>query len=1457
MNRRTSVVAAGAAAILAGTALALPAAGPGQAGGPPPIAQPEIGLPASGVVPFGATDTETWAVGQADGQSPPLVSGHRATAGGWVLLRQAGTGPWHAQQEAQGADGSTLAGFVPLAGDGPAAGRMTAQGNGLLLGTRPGAGDAKEPVVLLRNADQDFRAIAAPEQGDEPAPLHADEALFTATDAVFTAIDEPGGGAGALIAPVGAANSGGRVEDAVLHDNGTRWTREPIDLDADGTATLDVVALDASSADNAWLLARPSTATGRALDLFHRVRDGDGWSWEPRSLGDSRFASRSDEDLGISSITLAGFPAQPLTVAPDGLWVDGVVRGDNGRSDFTFHAGLGDGAEDRSWCDLTTSDGDALCSARLRAQLSTGRGYRSFAFAGGDRIITNPLLPGGAETSARGTYLRLEGDRFRRRPGAGATIGSTPVGGAFSTDAHGWLSGTDDVVEITSTPAPAPLPSWPLSVRRPLTAIAPEPGKPVGATTSGALAVGAGGAVTRYVPGQGWVPEFLLTSSGTRMVPRLRGVAWPEATRAYAVGDGGELWLWRAATGLWERDEAAPEELVANLTGIAFDPQDPQRGYVVGRGGTLLRYDKTWTQESLPPELATQDLFAVGFAGRQAIAVGAGVVLENEGAGWHRDAQAEALLAGVGGRLLAVSGLPDGGAVLAGTRAVLVRDGAGTPWRLVDQPIVGGTPTAVAAVRDSDRVRAIVSVTTESLGQYPQLVAPEPTAPDEPPVLAGPVPLPAEGELLRETADGWVDLQRARFRQTDADGPDQPDPVLAFALDASGSGWAVGGTTGADLNSPARERVQTAVALRLGGDGAVPSGSSSDPIALPPGYARFVVGGHAACLQDCADLANAGLGPDIGLSSALASAGALAQRPSGPRAFLYTGGRTEESGATGSDLEAERYAQLAAQATLPFYPALSAGDSAHDGAARIGDAFASFAAPFGGAGDPPSISSEGLPGVGGHARARTHYAFDSYGPDGLVRVIVIDNSLGSLAASDAQQYPAEPQADWLRATLRDARTQGIPAIVVGSRELNPSLGVNVADDASATAQLLVDEGASAYFYDRPYQSRRSLIPAGGAVQIPEFATGALGYGAPSGGAQDVYQTPGYLLAEVDTRNRDPLSNRAPVSVRLIPVLDQLALDAADGLLLRRSSAALFQGLGRRPQAGRQRSVNGTDRSFGADPYIQLPPALCPQSGCADRIAPEYSFSSSNPDVGTFVAHDPTSASPRDVLLGPGDKPVPDPTSALFCAFNAGTTTVTIRAGGLAYSTQVTVQAGTAQRPCGTVPLSEPTKAAGTPTPAPVPPPAPAPAPAVAPSSAPPPPPPPPPAPPAPAPHPVVHHAPAPAAVAAFAPVPIVTPAALSVPPIIPPPPAPFVGQPTPPGGATVRVHEEKREEEEAYESSQAFSTYHPDDLPTGALLNLGAAILLAAVGGGELRRRRRIRRRDRYAYAYARARARR
>jgi hypothetical protein len=297
-------------------------------------------------------------------------------------------------------------------------------------------------------------------------------------------------------------------------------------------------------------------------------------------------------------------------------------------------------------------------------------------------------------------------------------------------------------------------------------------------------------------------------------------------------------------------------------------------------------------------------------------------------------------------------------------------------------------------------------------------------------------------------------------------------------------------------------------------------------------------------------------------------------------------------------------------------------------------------------------------------------------------------------------------------------------------------------------------------------------------------------------------------------------------------------------LLQRSKSALFAALARRPRAGTRSVRTGLARE--TDPYVPIP-ANCVGATCSTAILPEYEFVSSNKQVGDFVEPNLAVANdPRAVLLGPGEEPIRDSKSGLFCALNKGETTVTIRTGGLAYSLPVTVQAGSVRRPCGTTKLNEPPST----TAAPVPPPTPAaqPSPAGA------------------APTSIVSLPPLPAP-------PVTTPAAVVKPPPPPqlpafvplpsvaapvfaavPPPVPTPARPTPPSGTSavtqpIEAAEKEEEEEEATESvsNQAVayrSTEYESPLPY-----LLGVVTLAAFAGAAIRRPRRGRREVRVAPA--------
>jgi hypothetical protein len=1444
--------------------LTVVAPGSGRSAVGPAGPLPLLGVADSATVLMGAAPAgepgEAWAfrrlplsVGSVSVGSRLLdIAGSGPTEPQLAFLRHTDSSGWQVFELPLDESGHAYRGPIPN----PLSARITREGGGVLVGRdlqRPAGAQA---VVLYHEAGGSWRALDAPPvgapptgvlrpaEGEAPAESLANEG---GSGAVAVAAFDEGDHTGLLFGPKGRT-----VTDGIVHYDGTQWRREPIAIPPGSESELHVLAIDATGLDNAWALAEPAAGLGRSVLLLQRTSTPEGPLWVERPLNGTPFAASEAPAQGISGVAPIGGAAQPLTVTSDGLWIDLTATIEGVAGDVTLFYDSGSGAVSGSWCDAS------VCDAGLGAKLSRQGGYRSFAWPGagfGTRAITNPLQPGGGEESNRGTYLRFADGEFVRMPGGGASFRPS---GAFANADRGWLEGP---IEISTATAPAPPRPWPLSLRAPLTDVTAAPGASPGSLDSAALAVGADGSVARYRPGQGWQREFLLSSSGSVNKATLRGVAWPERRTAYAVGDLGAMWQWNAADGLWVQDPGVPIGFEGNLLDIAFEPGNPDRGYAVGKNGVLLGLGKGWDPMPPPPGFESANLTSIAFAGRQAIVAAGGDLLVNDGGGWRVDASAHSLLEGVRAgnpQLFAVAGLPDGGAVAAGRDIVIERDGPGAAWRFSSQPLLGSTAIAAAALREGGSVRAVVSV-------LPQLTYPpaddlpeqDPTLP--PPILP-PFALAGDGYLLRETASGWRDEQRTAFASSSDDRPLKSDPVLSLALDPSGSGWAVGGWSG-DVDSTGRgtsarnstgrairARVRTATVFRYGaGADSAPPAAGASAVPLPAGSIRLAVAGNAECDAACADLAPHSIGPDRTLVAALGAVGAMRGRAAGPRALLYTGNRVR----TGLDAaDGARFAQLLASAPgLPVFPALGSSDASDGlGAGVFRAAFAAFPAPLGSGPPPPGISTAGIPGAAPAAgAARTHYAFDSSGPGGTVRVVVIDNSLGSLAASDPHQNPAEAQLPWLEAVLADARAEGIPVVAMGNRSLNTSFTpkLNVASDGDQVAQALVAGGASVYLFDRPEENRAMRIPAGATATIPSYGVGTLGYRSQISGAvgqqtaDALFGDSGVLLLELGPPA--PGSNLAGVRVRLIPVIEDLSLEATDGTLLRRSRPALFRGLGRRPRGGdrwgQAAAGSGNPDPSGSDPYTTFPPEQCLVAGCSARIAPEYSFVSSDPDIADFVRQDPASTNLRKPFLDANDKVVTDNGSGLLCPFNAGTTTVTVTAGGFSYSEQVTVQGGSVQRPCGTRPLRpDRFKRANAVAPPPAPPPPPGSPPGSPPVDFSPPPPPPvaPPPPPPPGPTPPAPPTPPPPFLAASAPPLAVVPA------IVPPPPPPIV-RPLPPGGAPARTYqvEEKREEEAATEESQAFSRYEGGAERGGDGFAvppyLLAFVLLAALAGASVR----------------------
>ena len=650
----------------------------------------------------------------------------------------------------------------------------------------------------------------------------------------------------------------------------------------------------------------------------------------------------------------------------------------------------------------------------------------------------------------------------------------------------------------------------------------------------------------------------------------------------------------------------------------------------------------------------------------------------NDGSGWHEDEGADALL-GSDAVPWAVAALPDGGAAFTaksatGGATIYERDSAGAPWQAVPYP--GGlTPGYLTLFREGGALRAI-GTSSEPATFTAEEESPPP--PGFPPIRVDPYPLPNDLNrgVLRQTASGWNDEEHELNDAREPPGgysvwdtPKIPDPVNALLVDPTGTqGWAVGGVVDnkhALLDTSDIYRYPSTAGSAL--DAHVPEGTRS-------GYAAIAIGGGAACAAPCASRADTGVGPVVSLAHAIAEAGELVAprgRAESVGAFVYTGPGVTTGQTAGPQLfpvpwkeEESYYATRAAGGRPPVCVAPSPSDREGHGEGSAGAFEAAFGT-SGGCGGVPSGSS---------------YAFEKQG----LRVVVLDTSL----VHAGQRVLAPEELTFLRAQLAEAAGH---AIVVG----NADLPQEYAEGRPAARELVaaIESGkAAAYFFDSPEQNVKETL-TGAASSTEAFGSGTLGYvnvlGEEKGGG--FIGQSGFLLAEISNSERDKYGRYAR-TVRLVPDVEELALEAQQGTLLRRSQVASFAGLARRPRAG-NRSRN-TVTEFEVAPYVQIP-ANCVGAGCERGIAPEYRFTSSDPHYGQFVRRNFSSAEPNAVLHDSHGKPISQEAEGgkdgLFCAYNATPRgkpiEVTLETGNLRYSVPVTIQAGSVRQPCGTTALA--------------------------------------------------------------------------------------------------------------------------------------------------------------------------
>jgi hypothetical protein len=1417
-----------ASTVVAGVAISNPVA----ATNPDSFTITDYVVPATGVSLLGtiagSPDGETWAYGYTTAP-PAIVDGaplpYTVPAGNeeFVLLRYT-DGIWQIADVLRNADGSPYqlpSGLIPGLSV-SASGQMAPSGEAWLVLVRS---SPSGPVAAMFHRAPGGAFLLDPAATSTLGPALSGTQTIVSPPALRLGVDPSSGTIYGLlvnphqqprfvlVTPPGGGVAG--VTTALQYGSlaGGVWSLLsaplPTEYQAFSGDTVSLAAASETGSATGWAVISVSSslAAAPARPLVLASFSPAGWTF----VG----------GVGLDALDLTGnFAAgKPLSVTPRaitvdsfGVWMDASV----GIEGSPYNASkaviaLYDPAAGHvvsSWCTSGVLSSSVGCGQPLDANHPAAVPTAEFETASGPIAVAQGV--GFVDIYAYGVWTSVAAAGF------GQAASQTSL---FTGPGVGWLAGTYALGLMTPQPPTAPLAPWPQANENTLTSVA-VPSGGAGIATSGALAVGLGGTALHYDAVAGWLVDAV--PIGARSA-NLLGVAFNGPLDAVAVGSFGTILDWSGTS--WFEDPQSRSLTQSQLNAVAFGADG--QGWAVGTFGTILHYDGTaWSVEQLDAADSGANITSVTVAGSQVFAVAAGnLIVRGANGTWQRIDPGRLPVALPDGVLTLVSGLPDGGVVAAGKSIVIVCPSTGASFQYSSQPI-DGIAVALAAFRDpaTGEVRAFVSVAppvTDAFGNPTGNVGGFPAG---------------DGELLVDAGTGWQDLSLAQYPAAALapEGVPQPNPVLAVATAADGSAaWAVGGyagtrtASGVGFDLPVQSRpagIQTASIWRydVGGSASAPTLSQAQvTIAAQPGAVSFAFFSGMQCNVLCASVQ--GAQPDSNLAGAVAEIAAFAAQPGGP-AFAMLGGNAVgpsdlgayENGNGATDL-ANLHNYLSGLGGVPLYAAygpLDAVPTSANPAQPWGDAFAQSPAPFGLGGVPAGISPVGYGGANGSVHH--YYAFDVTQNGGTLRVIVLDNSAGSLDGT----IPG--QAAWLDQQLASAQAASLPVVVICALPLD-SFELGSASDGDVVAAKLAAAGVLAVLTTSPTQSDSaalvpySLVPTG--FQIPEYEGAALGY--------QQAQNDGVLWYEVsvDTVGRT-------VSVKGIPVVQSLALEPLAGLTVARSSTLSFRAIARRP--------DGTVPTYYT--YASIPAPSC--SGC---VVPSYTFKSSIPGIGTFVV--PSGPGSLFPLLDASGHPIPSSSSGLFCAYNAGTTTVSVTSGLLTSSLKVTVLPGDIGRPCGTVAYAPdeihktvggaisyaPGGSVAPPAPAPlassapaplpvVPPPPPAPAP-VAPLASPPP---PPPAPPPPA-------APLPVIPAPVSPAPLVPAALLAS--VVLVPPIPPAATPIPPGGATA-TSAAKREERQRKHARQSAFTTRPAGTSGfewffGAVAAVGVlAALLAAEGLG-------------------------
>ena len=715
--------------------------------------RPTPRVPASEVTMIGATPEEpgapgaeeTWGVGrEGAGSSSTTVLVRYYVHSGSVEAQE---GTWTL--------GPALPGELPKAfslAASPLAGQMTPRASACCSARRKGrqttTGRARAQARRRLRSDR-----AVPVEGEAQAAAHKGEApVRQGTRAAARAAGRSRRGSGGA----GGAGQRRRRRSRTRCCTGTApLEREPIEVPANSAESFRVLAIGASSPANAWLLAQLSGQLpgrrGGAVPPRRKPRRGTGagspWHSPPARAMAKRIRS-------LSPFTARALPrrravhgarrgwrrrGQLLTVTSEGVWVDGA------RGDLTLHApaprrcssspkaAAGAGGVELVLRSPPSARRHAAVRARTAraaarsASRAASPGPTDQAF--GERVITG--LP-------EGVSLRLEGESFKRVLALGRQRKKQPRRAVRRRllHAHRGLAGRRRDAGRTSRsrrscaqPPAAVAGAVPPSAARDRAAARRARRRALRAKRSRSATTGRSRATSRARAGCRKACSGPAGRAETQRAAARRRLAHaaPRLSRSATKGRCG---CGAAETGLWEHDPATPLNFRGNLLGIAFDPDNPARGYAVGRdavgqGGVLLRYGKTWTEETaLPPQVQGATFTSIAFAGSEAIVAYRKQPNPQRQRVRRRPARQRRL--GLAGR--PGSGSGDGGRLgPAGGRGAARRrrrvrgraaakgaactsaKRAGAPWQAAPTPLPGSPAGSLALFREGGALRAIVA----------------------------------------------------------------------------------------------------------------------------------------------------------------------------------------------------------------------------------------------------------------------------------------------------------------------------------------------------------------------------------------------------------------------------------------------------------------------------------------------------------------------------------------------------------------------------------------------------------------------------------------------------------------------------------------------------------------------------------------------------------------------------